>query len=42
MSAKDLLPYESYKEKFGTAKRRKCFNNALKEIVTNPKVGYGH
>ena len=41
MSAKDLFPYRRCKERFGSARKTKFFNCALKEIVTNPKVGYG-
>lgn len=43
MQAKDLFPYEKYKEKFlkNSNRSRRGFKEALVEIVENPKVKWG-
>ncbi|KAK3706223.1 hypothetical protein QZH41_010288, partial [Actinostola sp. cb2023] len=41
MLGKDLFVYDKYKAKFAKSSTRRFFNEALEEIVKDPKVRYG-
>lgn len=41
MQGRDLFEYEKHKAKYGKPSNRKFFNEALEEIVKDPKVRYG-
>ncbi|KXJ28537.1 hepatoma-derived growth factor-related protein 3 [Exaiptasia diaphana] len=41
MQGRDLFEYEKYKAKYGKPSNRKFFNEALEEIIKDPKVRYG-
>ena len=41
MQAKDLFDYEKNKAKYSKPSNRRFFNEALEEIIENPKVRYG-
>lgn len=41
MQAKDLFDYKKHKSKYAKQSNRRFFNEALKEIVKDPKVRYG-